>query len=308
MVNLLLYATSVLTLGTSFLAIKWQLDVVSPIVSVSYRFAIASAILVAFCLIRGRSLRFRARDHGRFALQGVMVFSTSQSLVYFGTQFLTSGVVAVLFSTMTFMNILNGAAFFGLGLRPRVVAGTAIGFAGVTLVSWPEMAALSLTDAALLGLGLCLAGTYVASLGNMVAARNQSRGLPIVETIAFSMGYGALVAALYALALGHPFDFEPTARYAGALAYSAVVTAVIGFWAYLTLLGRIGPDRAAYTVILFPPVALLVSTWLESYVWTAAAALGIVLTLAGNVLVLAPARGSGGRGTPWAERKTSGRR
>ena len=292
MKNLILYITSVLTLGTSFLAIKLQLGVVPPVVSVSYRFALASAILFAFCLITRRSLRFRARDHLRFALQGVVMFSTSQSLVYMGSQFLTSGVVAVAFSTLTFMNIFNGAALFGLGLRPRVVVGTAIGFAGVTLVFWPEVSAQSLTDQALFGLSLCLVGIYVASLGNMVAARNQLSGLPVVETIAIAMGYGALFTAIYAILFGEPFIFERSVRYVMALTYSTVVTAVIGFWAYLTLLGRIGADRAAYTVILFPLVALMLSTWLESYVWTAMAAAGIVLTLIGNVLVLTPARKS----------------
>ena len=289
MKNLILYIISVLAMGTSFLAIKTQLGVVPPVVSVSYRFAFASAILIAFCLITRRSLRFRARDHLRFALQGAVMFSTSQSLVYMGSQFVTSGVVAVAFSTLTFMNIFNGAAFFGLGLRVRVVVGTVIGFAGVTLVFWPEVSDLSFTDQALFGLGLCLGGTYLASLGNMVAARHQLRGLPIVETITISMGYGALFTAVYAATIGDPFIFEATARYAIALTYSTVVTAVIGFWAYLTLLGRIGADRAAYMVILYPLVALMLSTWLESYVWTAMAATGIVLTLIGNVLVLAPA-------------------
>jgi drug/metabolite transporter (DMT)-like permease len=60
---------------------------------------------------------------------------------------------------------------------------------------------------------------------------------------------------------------------------------VIGFTAYLTLVGRLGPERAAYSTVLFPVVALNVSAWVEGYRWTAPALAGLVLVMAGNVLV-----------------------
>jgi drug/metabolite transporter (DMT)-like permease len=68
----------------------------------------------------------------------------------------------------------------------------------------------------------------------------------------------------------------------------AIPGSVIGFTAYLTLVGQLGPEKAAYSTVLFPIVALNVSAWLEGYQWTALALLGLVLVMLGNVLVFKP--------------------
>jgi drug/metabolite transporter (DMT)-like permease len=64
----------------------------------------------------------------------------------------------------------------------------------------------------------------------------------------------------------------------------------MAFGAYLTLLGRIGADRAAYATVLFPLVALAISTVVEDYAWTPIALAGVALVLTGNLLVLLAAR------------------
>jgi drug/metabolite transporter (DMT)-like permease len=99
---------------------------------------------------------------------------------------------------------------------------------------------------------------------------------------------GASVLTLGALALGMPFTAEPSARYLGSLLYLAIPGSVIAFTAYLVLVGRIGPDRAAYSTVLFPIVALTVSTVFEGYHWTAPALCGLALVLGGNLLAFMP--------------------
>ena len=74
-------------------------------------------------------------------------------------------------------------------------------------------------------------------------------------------------------------------RYIGSLLYLAIPGSVIGFTAYLTLVGRMGPERAAYCTVLFPVVALNISVFVEGYQWTAPALLGLALVMLGNVLV-----------------------
>lgn len=69
--------------------------------------------------------------------------------------------------------------------------------------------------------------------------------------------------------------------------YLAAVGSVIGFTTYLMLVSRIGSSRAAYTTVLFPVVALSLSTLYEGYHWTPLAIIGLVLTLAGNVVIFA---------------------
>ena len=88
------------------------------------------------------------------------------------------------------------------------------------------------------------------------------------------------------LVRGQAFTIEPTAVYVGSILYLAVGASVLAFAAYLALLRRIGAARAGYSTVLFPVIALALSTVLEGYVWTGLAVAGVVLALAGNVLVL----------------------
>jgi len=136
------------------------------------------------------------------------------------------------------------------------------------------------------GLLLSFAATYLASLGNIISARNQKRRLPVVQTNAFGMAYGALCMLLLTLLSGAPFSIELTGPYLLSLLYLALFGSVIAFGCYLSLVGHIGPGRAAYTTLLFPIVALLLSTVWENYHWTAEGISGIVLILGGNYLAL----------------------
>jgi drug/metabolite transporter (DMT)-like permease len=102
------------------------------------------------------------------------------------------------------------------------------------------------------------------------------------------MMIGAAILTLGSLALGMPFTWEPGARYTASLLYLAIPGSVIAFTAYLMLVGRIGPDRAAYSTVLFPIVALSASTIFEGYHWTALALCGLALVLAGNLLAFMP--------------------
>ena len=100
------------------------------------------------------------------------------------------------------------------------------------------------------------------------------------------MTYGVAALAAIVLVRGQPLIVEWTPRYLGATLYLALFASVVAFASYLTLLCRIGAARAGYATVLFPIVALAVSTLVEGYRWTLAAILGAALALAGNVLVL----------------------
>lgn len=290
MKNLLLYSTTVLIWGSTWLVITFQLGAVDPILSVAYRFTLASLLLLAFAMLRKINLRFTARQHVFFGLQGALLFSLNYLLVYLAELRLTSGLVAVIFSTLVFMNILIGALFLGTPVRLNVVIGAIIGLLGISLVFLPELSAFSLQDRGFVGLLLGLGGTLFASMGNIVAARNQREGLPVIQTNAFGMGYGAILMFAIALITGAPFRFETTPSYIVSLVYLALFGSVIAFGAYLTLLGRIGADRAAYNSLLFPLVALGISTLFEGYRWSVPALVGVLLVLAGNFLVLSRRR------------------
>jgi drug/metabolite transporter (DMT)-like permease len=287
-----LYALIVWCWGTSWYALHHQLGVVSPEVALVWRFLFASAAMFAWCLADGTRLVFPLREHARFALLGGLLFSTNFLLFYYGGQKVASGLLAVVFSTASIFNLLLGAALLRQRIEWRVAAGAIVGFVGIGLIYWPEIARLppgadgAFDVTALLGLALCIGGTLSFCLGNMVSARTQRRAIPVKGASAWGMAYGAALLAILALVRGKPFIFEWSAPYVISLLYLVVVSTVIAFATYLTLLGRIGAARAGYATVLFPVLALAISSLLEGYAFTPFAAAGIALVAAGNVMVL----------------------
>lgn len=284
--NLSLYLASVLIWGSTWLAITFQLGRVPPEVSVTYRFALASAMLFAWCAVRGLRLAYSWREHGWMVLQGVFLFGLNYVCVYLAETEISSGLVALIFSMMVFMNIITAWLFFGTRPVRATLLAAVLGVGGVALVFLPELGHGTGRGAAVAGLSFALASTVLASLGNMLSARNQRQGLPVLQTNAYGMAYGALFVALYALARGRPFLFEATPGYVLSLVYLALFGSVLAFGAYLTLVGRIGADRAGYTSAMVPVVAIVLSTFFEGLRWHATTFVGIALCLAGNVLVL----------------------
>ncbi|RBW50679.1 DMT family transporter [Marinobacter sp. F3R11] len=283
-----LYLSTVLIWGSTFIAIPMQLGEVPGDVSIAYRFGLAALVLMLWCRMTRRNMVFGFRQHLWMAGQGLMLFGFNYMLVYQASADITSGLIAVVFSTIIVMNIVNGALFFGNRVSRGVIAGAALGLAGICLVFLPEVRALDADGATLRAIILSLVGTFITSFGNMISARNQSSKLPVMQSNAYGMAYGALVLALIAWARGESFVFETSWTYTGSLAYLALVGSVLGFGSFLTLLGRIGPERAAYCMVLFPIVALALSTVFENYHWTPEAVAGVSLVLAGNLLVIVP--------------------
>lgn len=283
---LFLYGSTVIIWGTTWLAIKFQLGSVDPMVSVLYRFIAAALALFLYCRLRGLKMRFALRDHVFMALQGLVLFSVNYWLIYLAEVHVTSGLVAVIFSSIVFMNMVNGAVLLGSPIRSNVLLGGTIGVLGIVLVFWPQLVSFSLSDKSALGLLLSVVSTYMASLGNIISARHQQNNLPVIQTNAYGMAYGTAIIGIIAVASGKTFSFEMSLPYVGSLFYLSLFGTVIAFGCYLKLIGKIGADRAAYATMLFPIVALGISTAYEGYQWAAHNVIGMVIVLIGNGLVL----------------------
>ena len=283
--NITLYLLTVLIWGTTWIALKWQLGVVAIEVSIVYRFALAALVLFAILLLSRRLQPMNRRAHLICLAQGLCLFCVNFMCFLYASQWVPSGLVAVVFSTATLWNALNGRVFFAQKIARNVWMGGALGLLGLGFLFWPELAGHSASPQTLLGLGLALLGTLCFSAGNMLSSLQQKAGFKPLTTNAWGMAYGAAMLAAYCLASGIAFEVEWTTRYLGSLLYLVLPGSVIGFTAYLTLVGRMGPERAAYCTVLFPVVALNVSALVEGYQWTAPALVGLVLVMLGNVLV-----------------------
>ena len=207
------YLLTVLIWGSSWFAIRFQLGSVDPSLSLVYRFGLAACLLLIWCVIRRVELRFSAKEHLAMASQGLCLFSVNYLLFYWCTGLITSGLVAIIFSTVIVMNIINGAIFLKKPVQGIVLFGALIGLLGITLVFWHEIEASQAvseqaSEKVLKGLGIGLVATLFASLGNILSARNQAHKLPVLQTNAFGMAYGAMFMVVYALVSGVQIVFE----------------------------------------------------------------------------------------------------
>ncbi|PTY36380.1 multidrug DMT transporter permease [Saccharospirillum sp. MSK14-1] len=283
--NALLFIASVLIWGTTWLAIAMQTGPVPVVVSVFYRFALAAVVLLVFLLVTRRLRKIAMTDHLFCLLQGACVFCVNFLCFYTASRWISSGLESVLFSMATLFNALNGVLFFGHRITPRLALANTCGLVGMLALFWQDLMSASLSSGVLLGAGLTLVGTYGFSLGNMISARHQRRGLDVLSTNAYAMGYGALLLLVAMTLTGAGLAWDVRPEYGLALAYLAVFGSVIGFATYFLLIGRIGSGSAAYVTVTAPLVAMLLSTWLESYQWSLSAVLGIALILLGNVVM-----------------------
>ena len=275
-----------LSWGSTWYAIKLQLGVVPEELSVAYRFALAGLCLLSFSRISGRQLAIARDDYPAVVLQGLLMFSLSYMLVYVGSRYITTGLVAVLYSLIIIFNGIFEWVFYRRSFDRLLLGAAAAGLCGTALVFWQEVSKLSLDDEALKGIAWTVGSIIAASLGNMAAIRNTERQIPIVLINAHGMLWGALLSVTVALLLGRPLVFSPTWTYAGSLVYLAIAGSCIAFGGFMLLIKHIGASRASYVSILFPVVALGISTLLEDYRWTISATLGVGLILAGNWLAL----------------------
>lgn len=280
----LLYLVTVLIWGTTWIAIKWQLGVVPAPVSIAYRFWLAAAVLLASLALARKPIFPPRRAWPYLLAQGLALFCCNFLCFYYASSYVASGLVAVVFSTAPLWNALNGRLFLGRTVQGQVVFGALFGLAGIALLFLPQMRGHWGSAGMLTGLGLALLGTLCFSCGNMLSSRMQGMGLTPWLTNTWAMAIGAGILTLASLAMGLPFALDPGIRYTEALLYLAIPGSVIGFTAYLVLVGRMGPERAAYCTVLFPVVALSVSTVYEGYVWDALSLCGLVLVLLGNLL------------------------
>lgn len=220
--NLFLYVLTVVIWGTTWIALKLQLGVVAIPVSIVYRFALAALLLFAILLVSRRLQPMSRRAHGLCLAQGLCLFCVNFMCFLTASQWIPSGLIAVVFSTATLWNALNARVFFGQRIATNVLGGGALGLLGLALLFWPELYGHAASRETLIGLALALVGTLCFSAGNMLSSLQQKAGLKPMTTNAWGMFYGASMLAVYCLISGIPFAMEWNTRYIGSLLYLVI--------------------------------------------------------------------------------------
>jgi len=264
--------------GSTFLAIRTAVLLVPPWFCAGVRFFAAGTVLFAFARlrgIRGPSLR----EWRSLGIIGVLMFSVTYGALFWGEQYVPSGITSVLEATLPLMTVLLEVFVLRQQkFRWRAIAAVAVGFCGVAVMMMKSGHA-NIPSFGVFPCLVILGGSASWSLGAVL-----TRSLPLprsrVMTAGAEMMLGGSVLLILSLASGelHPFPVIPL-KAALALLYLIVAGSLVGFTAFVWLLARMPASRVASHAYVNPIVAIALGYFAASEpitIWTLLGA-GLVL-------------------------------
>lgn len=280
------FALTALIWGSTWWTITTQIGDVPAAWSVTYRFAIAAPAMALVALAMGSSLKIPGKAHRLAMLIGLTQFCGNYMFVYEAERHLTSGIVALMLGLLMVPNALLGWWLLGERITARFAFGSLVAIAGMALLLANEAQDAPLGGNVWLGVALALGGMLAAAVANVVQANETGRAVPLASLLAWSMAYGVAIDAAMAWALSGPPVLPKEPLYWLGAAYLALFGSVVTFPLYFKLVREIGASRAAYNSVVVVVLAMLISTLLEDYRWTALAIAGSLLAMAGLVTAL----------------------
>ncbi len=273
--------------GSTWLVIRDQLGTVPASWSVAYRFIVAAIGMVILAIVMRQPLKIDRAMVGWTMLLGVMQFALNFNFVYAAEHHITSGLVAVMFALLIVPNALLAKFWLGRQIGGAFILGSGIASVGVALLMVQEYRAAPVGGTEVLfGLALTLCAVMTASISNVLQVTPKIARYPTITILAWSMLWGSLANAAFAYARYGPPVIDPRPAYIGGVLYLSIIGSVVTFPLYFRLIRDIGPGKAAYTGVLIPVIAMILSTIFEGYVWSALAMAGGVLAMVGLVVAM----------------------
>jgi drug/metabolite transporter (DMT)-like permease len=284
--NLILFISTLLCWSPTWYLIKFQFGVVDPLISIFYRFFIASVIVFIFLILSKKKMSFNLQQHLSFLLLGVTLFSLNYIFFYLANTYLISGIVTIAFSTILIMNILGERIYFKIKSSKETLFAAGFGIVGILIIFGNELLNFKLEDKTHIGIILSFIATFWASTGNLVHQKNSKDEIPFIQSIAYGMLYGSLFTLIVAKFRGAEIIFDNSISYILSFLYLSIIGSVVAFYLYLKLLDNIGSARAGYIGVIMPIIALIISTIFEGLQWTNNLIFGLPVLIFGCVLIL----------------------
>ncbi len=277
--------------GSTWLVIRDQIAVVPPSWSISYRFLIAGIAMAIYARVKRESLLLDARGYAFAAVIGTALFMFNFNFVYRAEHYVTSGLVAVVFALLLVPNAVFGRIFLGQKLGRQLMLGCAVAMAGVALLFVNEARVDPHgPQSATIGIALTLGGVLAASIANVMQGSAFAKRYPMAPMLAIAMLIGATLDATFAWITTGPPVFELRLGYIAGILYLGIFASALAFPLYFNVIRAIGPAKAAYSGVIVPIIAMILSTIFEQYHWSTLAVAGAVLAGAGLVIALSARR------------------
>lgn len=277
--------------GGTWIVIRDQLSVAPPTWSVTYRFILACAAMFALAKWRKSSLLLDMRGQIWALALACTQFVGNFNFVYRSELYLTSGIVAVLFTLLIIPNAIMGYFLLGQKITRGFVLGSALAFVGVACLFVQEYRTAEINPALVwLGLAFVLGAIMSASSANILQGMEGAKRAPILTLLAWAMLWGVCINAAIAFTTEGAPVLPDNGGYWAGIAYLGLAGSVITFPLYYSLIREIGAGKAAYTSVIIPIVAMALSTIFEGYIWSYLAMAGAVLVLAGMLIAIGARR------------------
>ncbi|WP_240612834.1 DMT family transporter [Alteromonas flava] len=284
--NALLFIACVFIWGSTWIAITFQVGEVDPVVAVAWRFTLAVIVLGVWILLQRRSFRMSAPSHLKAALVGLFLYTLDYSFLYAAQQYIVSALLAVLSSSVIYFTVLFRRVLLKKPLRVEVIIGATLGLLGIAMIFAPEFDKMSLQQGLAAGFIFALISFVCAAIGNIISESILDEGTPVLQMNFYAMGYGLIFIYGFGFLTSASYALPSEPSFYWALLYLALFGSVLAFGAYMKLLQRMGSDKSTYVVLVYPIVALGLSTLFEGYQWTLIAACGVILVLIGNAIAM----------------------
>ena len=236
-------------------------------------------------LFKGYPLKFSWRIHRAFLAGGLFLYALDYTFLYAAQQHIVSALLALMSSSVVYFNVVLRRVLLGKPIRFDVLVGATLGFVGIAAIFVPELKGMEQQSYVMLGILFALGSFTSASVGNIVSEKTLET-VPVVSFNFYTMLYGSGLIGLGLLVTQTPLVLPSAPSFYIALCYLAVFGSVIAFGCYMKLVQQMGSDRAAYVVLIYPLVALIVSTIFEDYQWSMLSAVGVLLILLGNACAM----------------------
>jgi drug/metabolite transporter (DMT)-like permease len=245
--------------GSTWLAIKIGLETVPPFQAAGWRFVAAAVVLYALIRWRKETVPLTRSAWKVYLAMGSLTFSVPFALVYWGVQFVPTGLSSILFGSFPFC-----VALFSALMLPEErldlykILALVAGFAGVYVIFSDDLNAGH--PQAILGMGAILTSVLLQALGLILVKKHGEHISPI------SMNFvGMIMGAIVLLGLSRVAEADRTVLWTpaalGSLAYLALIGSVVTFVAYYWLLKRMDAVYLSLTSFINPIVAVLLG-WL----------------------------------------------
>ena len=248
--------------GTTFVAISAGLLHFPPVLLAAFRYDIAAVLLLGYIYYAEETWIPRQRNEWlEVAVGAVFIIAAYHAFLFAGQQHTTAATAAILVSFTPVLTTGFSRVFVPEdALTPVGVIGLLFGVAGVVVIARPDPDNLLSSDVVATGLIFCAASAM--AFGSVLSRRIES-SLPTLTMQAWAMLGGAVLMHGVSVSIGEPIVVEawthPEAI--GSLVFLAIISSILGFFLYFTLLENLGPVELNMVSYVAPAIAAVVG-WL----------------------------------------------